>query len=604
MPGALPETRTDIWIPNEPMRTATGLRRGAIGVTARLKPGVSVDTANAELNLIAVRVQTEQPDQRRLIAARVVPLADEVTKPVRRSLWMLFAGVGLVLAAACANVANMLLARMTLRTREVATRAALGASRMRLIRQFLSESLLLSFAGGLLGLLVARWGTGLLVSLAAAKIPRAHEISLDWRAFVFLSIAAVLVAILFGLAPAMTAARVDLQTVTKDAGGAATLGPGYARLRDGLVVVEVALAFILAVGAALLMREVIRLHKAEKGIVTDNVMTFHLTPRADAADYYAIEQRVSQLPGVLGAGFTQLVPLQNWGWEAEVSIAGRPQPGRSTAGLRYVTPGFFRTLGIPVVRGRSFDARDTAPAPKVVVVNQAFVRRYLRDEDPLGREVRNRGTIVGVVGDVRQVGLDRPAEPELFYPAAQNVTMASDIGMSLVVRGSRSLESLVDSIRGAVHGVNPRLAIFNIKSMDQVVVDSLWELNLYRWLIGLFAGLAVLLGAIGLYGVISYNVTSRMREFALRLALGSDPGALARRVLARGAILTGIGIGIGLGAAVALVPMLRTMSAGLQGSPVTYAAVATLLLCITSAACILPALRVASVNPSTALRHD
>ena len=355
MPGALPETRTDIWIPNEPMRTATGLRRGAIGVTARLKPGVSVDAANAELNLIAVRVQTEHPDQRRLIAARVVPLADEVTKPVRRSLWMLFAGVGLVLAAACANVANMLLARMTLRTREVATRAALGASRMRLIRQFLSESLLLSFAGGLLGLLVARWGTGLLVSLAAAKIPRAHEISLDWRAFVFLLIAAVLVAILFGLAPAMTAARVDLQTVTKDAGGAATLGPGYARLRDGLVVVEVSLAFILAVGAALLMREVIRLQKAEKGIVTDNVMTFHLTPRADAADYYGIEQRVSQLPGVLGAGFTQLVPLQNWGWEAEVSIAGRPQPGRSTAGLRYVTPGFFRTLGIPVVRGRSFD---------------------------------------------------------------------------------------------------------------------------------------------------------------------------------------------------------------------------------------------------------
>ena len=239
-----------------------------------------------------------------------------------------------------------------------------------------------------------------------------------------------------------------------------------------------------------------------------------------------------------------------------------------------------------------------------MVVNQAFVRRYLRDEDPLGREVRYRGTIVGVVGDVRQVGLDRPAEPELFYPAAQNVTMASDIGMSLVVRGSRSLERLVDSIRGAVHGVNPRLAIFNIKSMDQVVVDSLWELNLYRWLIGLFAGLAVLLGAIGLYGVISYNVTSRMREFALRLALGSDPGALARRVLARGAILTGIGIGIGLGAAVALVPMLRIMSAGLQGSPVTYVAVATLLLCITIAACILPALRVASVNPSTALRHD
>ncbi len=503
VPGALPESRTDIWIPSAPLRTATGLRQGAADVTARLKAGVAIDTARAELNLIAARVEAENPQLQRKIAARIMGLSDEVTKPVRRSLWMLFAGVGLVLAAACANVANMLLARMTIRTREVATRAALGASRLRLIRQFLSESLLLSCAGGVAGAFVARWGTGLLVSLAAAKIPRAHEIALDWRAFAFLTVASVVVAILFGLAPAMTAARVDLQTITKDAGGLSTLGPGYARLRDALVVVEVALAFILAVGAALLMGEVARLQRVDKGILTDNVMTFHLTPGVPAADYYAIEQRVSQLPAVVGAGFTQLVPLQNWGWDAEVSIAGREQPGRTSAGLRYVTPGFFGTLGIPLLRGRGFEARDSATAPKVVVVNQTFVRRYLHDEEPIGREIRYRGTIVGVIGDIRQVGLGQPAEPELFYPAAQNVTMAPDLGMSLVVRTSSRPEAIIDLVRGAVRDVNPRLAIFNVKSMDQVVADSLWELNLYRWLIGLFAGLAVLLGAIGLYGVMS-----------------------------------------------------------------------------------------------------
>ena len=229
------------------------------------------------------------------------------------------------------------------------------------------------------GAFVARWGTGLLVSLAAAKIPRAHEIALDWRAFAFLTVASVVVAILFGLAPAMTAARVDLQTITKDAGGPSTLGPGYARLRDGLVVVEVALAFILAVGAALLMGEVVRLQRADKGILTDNVMTFHLTPRCPVPRTTTPSSSASRSSlACVGAGFTQLVPLQNWGWDAEVSIAGRAQPGRTTAGLRYVTPGFFRTLGIPLVRGRGFEARDTATAPKVVVVNQAFVRRYLQ----------------------------------------------------------------------------------------------------------------------------------------------------------------------------------------------------------------------------------
>ncbi len=601
--GALTESRTDLWIPITPLRAPSGqLRMGRSHVTARLKPGVPIEAAAAELRVIAARLEAQSPAGTR-IGVRLVPLADDVLGPVRRSLWMLFAAAGLVLAAACANIANLLLSRMTARVREVVTRAALGAGRMRLVRQFLVESLLLSLTGGLFGVAIARWGTDLLVVLGSARIPRAHEITLDWRVFGFLLLVCLATAVLFGLAPALAAARVDVQAVTKDSGGHATMGRTYGRIRDGLVVVEVALAFVLALGAAIVMREIIRLQHVETGMAIENVLALHLTPRAPASDYYAIEQRVAQLPGVQAAGFTQLVPLQNWGWDAAFQIRGRPSEEWLTTGLRYVTPGYFRALGIPLLRGRALTEGDRADAPRVILVNDAFARRYFPGEEAVGREL-NRGTIVGVVGDVRQAGLDRPAEPELYYPAAQNVAMASDIGMSLIVRTSAAPERVTETIRAAVRDLNPRLAIFNVKTMEQVVADSLWELNLYRWLIGLFAALAVVLAAIGLYGVISYNVTSRTREFAVRLALGSDPMGLARIVLTHGAWLTSAGLAAGVLGALAVRPVLATLSAGLGGDAATYAAIAALLLAIALAACILPAIRVARVNPAAALRHD
>ena len=605
MPGALPESRTDLWIPLEPRASGSGaLRRGRVDVLARLRPDVALDRASAELNVIAKRVETQHPEIRRRVAVRLAPLAEDVVRGISRSLWILFAAVGLVLAAACANVANLLLARMMVRTREVVTRASLGASRLRLVRQFLAESLLLSLAGGVLGLLIARWSTKLLVGIASAKIPRAHEIAFDWTAFGFLLLACVMTAVLFGLAPALAAARMDVHQVTKESAGHATMGRNYARTRDALVVIEVALAFVLAVGAALVVREVIRLQNVKSGMVTENVLTLHLTPRAPAGDYYAIEQRVAGLAGVQAAGFTQMVPLQNWGWEAIFAIRGRPFDNRSTAGLRYVTPGYFRALGIPVLRGRAFTERDSADAPHVIVINDALARRYFRDDDPIGRELISRGTIVGVVGDVRQAGLDRPAEPELFYPAAQNVTMAPDTGMTLIVRTATPPEPLIEALRSAVRDVNPTLAIFNIRTMTQVVSDSLWELNLYRWLISLFAALTLTLAAIGLYGVMSYSVTSRMREFAVRLAVGSEPVQLTWLVLGSGARLASAGLGVGVLAALALTPSLRTLSVAFGGDATTYAAMAVLLLAVALAACIVPAIRVAGVNPASALRHD
>ena len=391
-----------------------------------------MDAAAAELRVIAQRVESElYAGTDRRVGVRVRPLSEEVVDPIRRSLWMLLGAVTLVLVAACANIANLVLARMTVRAGEVVTRTALGAGAFRLVRQFIAEGLMLALAGGAGGALLAVWGTNLLITLAAAKIPRAHEVTLDWRVFAVLFAACVVMAAIFGVVAAYAASKAGGQLAKES--GHATMGRAYGRVRDGLVVAEVSLAFILAIGAAVVAREAMRLRSVPSGVVTDNVVTLHLTPRTDARDYYAIEQRVAALSGVRGAGFTQLVPLQNWGWAADFRVRGRMMPGRPTAGLRYITPGYFRAMGIRLVQGREFTLQDQEGAPRVIVVNEALVRRYLPNEDPIGVDL-DRGTIVGVIGDVRQAGLDRPAEPEIFYPAAQNVTMASDIGMSLVVR--------------------------------------------------------------------------------------------------------------------------------------------------------------------------
>lgn len=605
LPGALREGRTDVWVPLPPLRASSDatLRRGRVSVIARVKRGIPLNTAAAELSVIASRVERQNPGLERHIGVRLAPLADVVTGPVRRSLWMLFAAVALVLAAACANVANLLLARMTVRTREVVIRAALGATGLRLVRQFLAESLLLALAGGFAGAFFARWGTRVLVAAAAARMPRAHEIALDWRAFAFLLAVCVVTAILFGLAPALAAARADVQTVTKDGGSHVTRAGAFARLRDGLVILEMALAFVLATGAALVMRDIVRLQHVPTGMSLENVLSLHVSPRTNASEYYAIEERVAQIPGVQAAGFTQLTPLQNWGWDATFTIRGRPSANQPTAGLRYVTPGYFKALGIPIVRGRSFTARDTDGAPGVILVNSALARRYFPNGDAVGQEL-NRGLIVGVVGDVRQVALDRDAEPELYYPAAQNVTMASDIGMSLIVRTAGRTEAAINAVRSAVHGVNPTLAIFNVRTMEQVVADSLWQLNLYRWLIGLFAALALVLAAIGLYGVVSFGASSRTREFAVRLALGSDSGRLARLVLARGLRLAARGVVSGMLIAMAIAPWVRDVSAALVFDTFTYAGTAALLVGIALVASVVPALRVANVNPAIALRHE
>ena len=608
--GAVPEARTDVWTPLDPLRAgpAGALRRGRASVVGRLRSGVALESAAAELRLIAGRVEEQYRGTRFRVGVRIERLADVVVGSVRRSLWMLFAAVGLVMAAACANVANLLLARMAARAREVVTRAALGAGRLRIARQFLAESLLLSLAGGLAGAAIARWGTDVLAIVVGSRIPRADEIALDWQAFAFLLLVAIAAASVFGLAPALAAARIDLNGVTKEAGGHATMGRRFKYLRDGLVVLEVALAFVLAVAATLVMREIVHLENVDTGTITENVVALHLTPRAPAGDYDAIEARVSRIPGVVGAGFIQMVPLQNWGWEASFEIRGRPEPsaGRRTTELRYVTPGYFRAMGIELRGGREFSGMDSAEAPHVVIVNEALARRYFPGEDPVGKEL-DRGTIAGVIADVRNVALDREAVPEIYYPVAQNVAMTSDLGMSLIVRTERPPESLIRAVRSAVLEVNPKLAIFNVRTMSEVVADSLWDLHLYRWLIGLFATLALVLAAIGLHGVISFTASARTREFAIRMALGSGQAAVTRLVVRRGIWLTAIGLGFGAAGAVAgltLTASLRALRVGSTPDVATFSVTAILVLLVAAVACAVPALRAATVDPVAALRHE
>ena len=581
-------------------------------LVARLKPGATADAGTAEIAAVETLRRSQDPGAQRMERARVVPYSDSVLGPARRSLWMLFGAVALVLIAACVNVANLLLARTASRMQELATRAALGASRARLARQLMIESLLLALAGGLAGIVVARWTSRLLVAFGAQRVPRMDEVVFDWTVFAFLLIVCAVTALFFGVAPALAAGRVDVGIVAKEA-GRATTGRRYGRVRDALVVAEVALAFVLASGAALVVGEMERLRESDNGMAIEKVVTFHLgQPMTQGIElqYYDIASRVTQIPGVQAAGFTQVLPLQNWGWlswSSDFLIRGA-SPRREAPfqiELRYVTPGYFRALGIPVRAGRSIEASDTMQSPRVIMINATLARMSFGTADPVGVEM-NRGRIIGVVGDVRQVQLDRPTVPEIYFPMAQNWSQVADLGMTLVVRTAGSPAGVVDAVRARVLDVNPRMAIFNVRTMEQVVSDSLWNLNLYRWLMGWFAALTLLLSAVGLYGVVSHSVSSRRREWAVRLALGSAPADVARIVIVRGISLAAIGVSAGIALNVVAVRSLEAAFPALAANAGnrTLAIVAVPILTIALAASWLPSMRAARIAPAAALRAE
>jgi predicted permease len=617
LPGVATEARTDLWTP---FRTPLS-PRGRMGhVTARLKPKATIAAAQNELNVITARLAAEDPQRNRGRGARIVPLARAVVSAaIRRVLFLLFGAVGLVLALACVNVTNLSLARTSARQRDIAIRAALGAGRGRLVRQFLTESLVLALAGGALGLALAWIATTALLSAIAPFVPRAHEIGIDWRVFLFLFLLCSAVAVAVGLVPALLATRTDTRVALEQTGGRSTVSTPQRWLRNALVVTEVAVALVLAAGSIVLIRELARLRATESGMDTRSVLTAHvghrMIPRQggpldeDIRPFYEIEARAAQLPGVRAAGLTQLLPLQSWGWwsvSGDFQVRGEePPPGPPfRIELRFVTPGYFDALGIPIVRGRGITLQDDGESPRVLVINDTLAKRMFGARDPIGLET-TRGRIVGVVGDVRQVHLDRAAAPEIYTPVAQNWSQVAELGMTLVVSARQSPESLAGDVRSIVRNVSRDLAVFNVKTMEHVVDDSLADFRLYLSLIAAFAVLALVLAATGTYGVISCVALAREREFAIRAALGASRGRLAAIVLRDGVIVGAIGAALGTAGTLAAAPLLGNLPVTIRPPDARTIVPAALLLCaLAVAASLAPARRASTADPMTALRNE
>jgi predicted permease len=603
MPGTLASAPYEVWMAMDPPTNPRVRFDFALG---RLTTGATPGAASAEMNGTARRLAAQYPDNYSGAGIELVPLAETIVGSIRPQLVVLMGVVGLVLLAACANVANLLLVRASNRTRELAVRTAIGAGRLRLVRQLLTESTILALAGGVLGFAVVRWATPLILAMSGPRIPRASEIGVDWRVFTFLLLVSGLTGLVFGVVPAIVASRNNVQGALKgDAGFGRSRFLG--RFRDALAVVEVALAFVLVIGAGLLVREFLRLRHTETGMSTASVLTMHLAPNVTAIDCYALVSQVAALPGVRAAAFAQMLPLQSWGWTATFSIVGRPpfaRAERPVVELRYVTPDYFNALGIPILRGRPFSDADHATAPRVIIVNDTLARRYFGGTDPVG-QLTDRGLIVGVAADVRQAGLDAASLADVYYPIAQNVSQIRDLGMSLIVSAHVPPASLAGTVRESIRRTHPNLAIFGVKTMDEIVRDSLSNTTFYTWLVGSFAALALALACAGIYGVMSYGVASRTREFGIRLALGADRRGVQRLVLRHAAALVAAGLVVGFGGVIASTRFLESLVVGASRlQPSTIGAAAGLLVVVALTACLIPARRASRVDPISALRQD
>jgi len=587
-----------------------------MAVAGRLKPGIDIVGATAEMKQIAARLAIEIPGSQKGRSVLLSSLQDVLVGNIRPALLILMGSVGFVLLIACANVANLLLARAASRRREVAVRAALGASRSRLVRQFLTESVLLALAGGALGAFLGAEGVQALVFLASRQIPRSTEVRLDGTVFLFLLAVSVAAGIIFGVVPAFQSAGHDLQDGLKEGGRSGGVGGRRERFRNALVIAEFALALVLLIGAGLMLRTFVALSAIQPGLVSNGVLTMSVSvPEGKYPNnsmwqrfYEPALERIRALPGVRAAGMISLLPLQSWGNNGDFGIEGRPQqePGRQPfAEYRSVSPGYFRAMGIPIVKGRDVGDQDSANATPVIFINDALAKRYFPGEDPVGKKIQwdSWRTIAGVVASIRQAGLDREPMPELYFPAAQRGNTIS--GMTLVISTNVDPVSLTHAVESAIHSVDPSQPVFGVKTMDRVVADSLSNQRLYAWLLGVFAGLASILASAGIYGVMSYLVTQRTQEFGVRMALGASADEILRMVLRQAVVLIAAGVAIGLVGALAVTRVLSDFLFGVKPIDVpTFAGVSAILIVVALVATYLPAHRATRVDPMVALRYE
>jgi predicted permease len=589
-----------------------------LNVIARLKPGVTREQAHSEMEGIAARLEQEHPIENTGHTARVVSLHEQTVGDVQPALLILLGAVALVLLIACANVANLLLARATARAKEMSIRTALGASRARLVRQLLTESTLLAIAGGAVGLMLALWGLDLLVALSPENIPRLHEIKLDARVLAFTLGVSLVTGLVFGLAPALQASKLDLNSSLKEGGRGTTEGFGRRRMRGALVVMEVALTLVLLIGAGLMLRSFSSLQRVDPGFRADNLLTMELSmplgrfneSEQQAANFYReVINRISTLPGVESVGATWILPLSGQGAGTGFEIEGyTPAPNeRTNTAFSSITPRYFETMGIPLVRGRQFVDSDTAESQGVAIINEAFARRYFASQDPVGRRIRPRGddndwlTVIGVVGDVRQTGLAEEPRPEMFLSYLQSPFPF----MNVVIRTTSDPTSLAAAVRREVWAVNPDQPVANVSTMNQLMSNSIARTRFNTLLLQLFAAVALALAVVGLYGVMAYSVAQRTHEIGVRMALGAKGSDVLKMVVGQGMILVTIGIALGLAAAFAATRLMVTLLYGVSATdPVTFIGIALLLIAAAFIACYIPARRATKIDPMIALRYE
>jgi putative ABC transport system permease protein len=610
------------WRPNDAQLTRRFMHW--VNVIARLKPGVSEAQAQAEMQTIAGRIAQDHKDSHAGTNIVVTPLHDQIVRQVKPLLLVLLGAVGFVLLIACANVANLLLARASQRQKEIAVRAALGAGRWRLIRQLLIESALLALLGGGLGLLLAQWGVEALIAAIPDNVlnfmPYLRDLTLDGRTLAFTGALALVTIIVFGLAPALHASKLDLQSALKE--GGRTSGEGSRRrLRDLLVVGEIALALVLLVGAGLMMKSLMRLLEVDPGFDPKNVLTFSVSLPAAKYDrndevyafHHQLIARLESLPGVKGAGTVTVIPLIG-GNTTRFYDAAQPRPapgGETEANLREVSDNYFRVLGVPLIAGRHFTERDKADAPGVVIVNQTLAKRVFPSRDAVGQRLIFTGDdstpnqIVGVVGDEKVNGLAEQTTPVVYYPFLQDTSPG--LTKNLVVRTEGDPTAVVSAIRNECRTLEPGLTVAQVMTMEQIIANSpsTFMRRYPALLIGVFAAVALLLAAIGIYGVMSYSVSQQTREIGVRLALGARKLDVLRLVIGRGMLPALAGVGVGVAAAFGLTRLMTGLLFGVEASdPATFGLIALLLVVVALLACYIPARRAAKVDPMIALRCE
>jgi putative ABC transport system permease protein len=619
--------RVEIWTPARLLSRGGNRTSNFLMMIGRLKDGVTKEQAQAQMNQIAAALARQYPSHNKL-SILLSPMLEEQVRDIRSGLWVLMGAVGFVLLIACANVANLLLARSSARAREFAVRAALGAGRYRIARQLLTESVLLALLGGASGILLAFWGVDLLVAVAPANLPRVSEARIDTWALGFTLLISLLTGFVFGLAPAWQSSKAGLNEALKEGARGAGVSWSQAWLRRALVIAEIALSLVLLVGASLLIGSLKRLAQVNPGFETNNLLTVDINyPRRPASAYpkgedgerqrlqergdflRAIEQKVATLPGVQSVGVINDLPvtgeLDSAGTfriegDQNVNWANDPQ-----AEWKSVTPNYFNAIGVPLLKGRAFSEHDTSQNPAIILINETLARRFIPGEDPIGKRLITFGRpheIVGVVGDARQGALNLPPNPEIYFP---NTQRAFGQQVSLVVRTNADPASLGDAVRRAAQSVNPDAPVFRVRTMREVIAGSIAQERFNTILMTLFAVVALLLAAIGLYGVMAYSVTQRTREIGIRVALGARRADVLRLVIRQGLRLVALGLALGLMAALALTRLMKKLLFEVSATdPVTFAGVALLLALVALLACWIPARRAANVDPMVALRCE